>query len=99
VDALFLDVEHRTEDLAAARPIAGRAAIGEMCATWLEQTPDFDYDVLDVLTDGFQAAVLWRYKVRDLELDGVSWLSCRDGEIVDARVYFDSHALLWEPRG
>jgi hypothetical protein len=29
-----------------------------------------------------------------VELEGVSWLACRDGEIVRADVHFDVHALL-----
>ena len=93
MDALFLDVEHRTADLTATRPIEGREAIEAMCVHWLEETPAFDYVVDDVLTDGRTAAVRWRYVVEGIELDGVSWLTCAGGEIREARVYFDSLGL------
>jgi hypothetical protein len=46
-----------------------------------------------VVGDGATAAVRWRYAVRGLELDGVSWLTCAGGVIREARVYFDSLAL------
>ena len=91
--ALFLDVEHRTADLARVRPIEGRPAIEDMCRSWLRRTPDFEYEVEQVVSDGDTAAVRWRYAVEGLELDGVSWLTCTDGEIREARVYFDSLGL------
>jgi hypothetical protein len=91
--ALFLDVEHRTADLAATRPIQGRDAIEEMCRQWLGETPAFEYEVDVVLSDGRQAAVRWRYAVEGIALDGVSWLGCAGGEIHEARVYFDSLGL------
>jgi hypothetical protein len=92
-DAVFVDVEHRTDDLASTREIVGRPAIEEMCRAWLASTPDFDYDVLDVIATRTAGAVRWRYRVEDVELEGVSWLTCANGEIVDARVYFDSLGL------
>jgi len=90
----MIDVEHRTADLAEPRPLVGREEIEEQAAAWLESTPEFGYDVLEVLADETRAAVLWRYEVEGIELDGVSWLSCERGEIREARVYFDSHGLL-----
>lgn len=96
-DALLVDVEHRTADLAAVTPIVGREAITALTRRWLEESPPFDYDVIEVLADGSSAAVLWRYRVLGeegpVEFDGVSWLRCASGEIVDARVYFDSLGL------
>jgi hypothetical protein len=91
--ALFLDVEHRTADLAATRPIQGRATIEAMCRQWLDETPTFEYEVDEVLSDGRQAAVRWRYAVQGVALDGVSWLACAGGTIHEARVYFDSLGL------
>ena len=88
-----MDVEHRSDDLAAVRPLVGRAAIEEMCRSWLAETPSFEYDVLDVVATGKTAAVRWRYRVEGLDLEGVSWLTCERGEIVDARVFFDSLGL------
>ena len=93
-DGVMIDVEHRTADLAEPRPLVGREEIEEQAAAWLESTPEFGYDVLEVLADETRAAVLWRYEVEGIELDGVSWLSCERGEIREARVYFDSHGLL-----
>ena len=90
----MIDVEHRTADLAEPRPLVGREEIEEQAAAWLRSTPEFGYDVLEVLVDEGRAAVLWRYEVEGIELDGVSWLSCERGEIREARVYFDSHGLL-----
>jgi uncharacterized protein (TIGR02246 family) len=92
-DAVFIDVEHRTADLASVRPITGRAAIGELTRGWLAETPQFEYDVAEVIAEGESAAVRWRYAVEGIELDGVSWLRCAGGEIVEARVYFDSLGL------
>ena len=96
-DALFVDVEHRTGDLASVRPITGRVAIAELTRGWLAETPEFAYEVAQVLADGDSAAVRWRYRVRGassaLDLDGVSWLRCAHGEILEARVYFDSLGL------
>ena len=75
------------------RPIVGRTAIEAMARDWLEQTPEFEYEVDEVLSAGSTAAVRWRYRVSGLDLDGVSWLRCADGEILDARVFFDSLGL------
>ncbi len=93
VDALFLDVEHRTDDLAGVRPIVGREAIRALCTRWLAETPHFEYDVEQVLSEGTAAAVRWRYVVEGHELPGVSWLSCRGDGIATAHVYFDSLGL------
>jgi uncharacterized protein (TIGR02246 family) len=92
-DAVFVDVEHRTADLASVRPVEGRTAIGELTREWLAETPEFEYEVTEVIADGEHAAVRWRYAVEGIELDGVSWLACAHGEIVEARVYFDSLGL------
>ncbi len=92
-NAVFVDVEHRTEGLTSVRPLVGRAAIEDMCRSWLEATPAFEYEVVDVLSTDTTGAVRWRYRVEDLDLEGVSWLTCSHGEIVDARVYFDSLGL------
>ena len=93
-DGVMVDVEHRTEDLSQPRPLVGRAEIEAQAVAWLESTPLFAYDVLEVLADETRASVLWRYEVEGVELDGVSWLRCERGEIREARVYFDSHGLL-----
>jgi len=90
----MIDVEHRTEDLSGPRPLVGREEIEAQAAAWLRSTPEFAYDIVEVLADDVRAAVLWRYEVEGVELDGVSWLSCGRGEIHEARVYFDSHGLL-----
>jgi len=90
----MIDVEHRTEDLAEPRPLVGREEIEAQAAAWLRSTPEFAYDIVEVLADDVRAAVLWRYEVEGAELEGVSWLSCRRGKIYEARVYFDSHGLL-----
>lgn len=96
-DARFVDVEHRTPDLGAARPVAGREAIREVARRWLGEAGAFEYDVVEVLSDGASAAVRWRYRVPGvsggIELDGVSWLRCVAGEIAEAHVWFDSLAL------
>ena len=92
-DALFVDVEHRTPDLATVRPIEGRAAIEATCRRWLAETPEFSYEVEGVLSGAGTAAARWRYSVAGLELDGVSWLLCVGGVIREARVYFDSLGL------
>lgn len=89
----MVDVEHRTPDLGRVRPLVGREAIGTTCRAWLEETPAFEYDVLEVLSDGTFAAIRWRYAVEGLELDGVSWLRCEDGVIREALVLFDSLGL------
>jgi uncharacterized protein (TIGR02246 family) len=94
---VFVDVEHRTADLSSVRPIEGRPAIAELTRSWLAETPAFEYEVTEVLEDGESAAVRWRYGVpgvtRELDLEGVSWLRCARGEILEAHVYFDSLGL------
>jgi uncharacterized protein (TIGR02246 family) len=92
-EAVFVDVEHRTEDLAAVRPICGRGEIRAMCERWLAEVPSFRYDVTRVVSDGPTAAVRWRYAVDGLDLDGVTWLETAAGEITRADVLFDSLAL------
>ncbi len=92
-DALFVDVEHRTEDLGAVRPLRGREEIRAMCVAWLAETPSFEYEVEQVLAAGRAAAVRWRYRVEGLDLPGVSWLTVRDGAIAEAFVVFDSLGL------
>ena len=96
-DATLVDVEHRTPDLGEARPIRGRHAIRQLTIDWLEQTPAFEFDVTSLLADGDQVAYRWRYGVgveTDVRLDGITWLSCRAGEIREALVVFDSYRLL-----
>jgi hypothetical protein len=93
-DGVMLDVEHRTADGSGPRPLEGRAAIEAMAREWLAVVPEFEYDVLEVLADATRAAARWRYAVQGREFDGVSWLDCRDGEIVRALVLFDSYGLL-----
>lgn len=97
-DGVLEDVEHRSADLLSVRPVAGRAAIEDLTRGWLEATPAFAYDVLEVLADERSAAVHWRYTVPDAgELEGLSWLTCAGGEIERAFVAFDSYALLQRP--
>jgi hypothetical protein len=97
-DGVMIDVEHRTQDLSAARPLRGRADIAAMAQTWFAATPVFDYQIRAVLADRHAAAKRWRYTVPgtagDLVIDGVTWLSCADGAIREAQVLFDNHALL-----
>jgi ketosteroid isomerase-like protein len=98
VDAVMVDVEHRTPDGRAARPLVGRPEIEAVAEAWFREVGAFDYVVDEVLADGERAAVRWTYRVTagatPVELEGVSWLACRDGEIVRADVHFDVHALL-----
>ena len=42
-DAVFIDVDHRTDDLSSARPVVGREAIEAMARRWLEETPAFEW--------------------------------------------------------
>ncbi len=98
-DAVMVDVEHRTPDGRSARQLAGRVEIEAVAARWLRETGPFAYEVDDVLADRTRAAVRWTYRVdaqpgQPLTLEGLSWLDCRDGEIVRADVMFDVHALL-----
>ena len=95
-DAEFLDVEHRTPDGSAPRAIAGRAAIRVVCEDWLAAIPAFEYEVVDVVGDDRRAAKRWRYVVGPADVEGVTWLDCRDGEIVRALVLFDIAGL--DPR-
>jgi ketosteroid isomerase-like protein len=93
-DAVFLDVEHRTPDLRRAREIRGREAIADLTRAWVAETPRFDYDLLDVLAGEMQAATRWRYATAEVDVEGVTWIWCRNGEISRALVLFDSHAFL-----
>jgi uncharacterized protein (TIGR02246 family) len=97
-DGVMIDVEHRTEDLSAARPLRGPEEIASMARAWFAATPVFDYRIRAVLADGHAAAKRWRYTVPGtagaMVVDGVTWLSCADGAIREALVLFDSHALL-----
>jgi hypothetical protein len=47
----------------------------------------------EVLSAGSTEAVRSRYRVRGLELEGVTWLRCAGGESLEARVFFDSLGL------
>ena len=97
-DGVMIDVEYRTDDLSRTRPLRGRAAIEAESRAWFASTPVFDYQIRKVLCDERSAAKLWRYTVpgiaEELVIDGVTWLTCARGEIQQALVYFDSHALL-----
>ena len=55
----MLDVEHRTPDALAARPLEGRETIRAVTAAWFERTPAFSYELVDVLGDERSAAVRW----------------------------------------
>lgn len=96
----MLDVEHRTDDLLAARPIRGRAAIEALTLDWLRESPEFDFRILGVLADSASAAYRWRHETPGPEgivaFEGITWLTCADGEIERALVYFDSHQVLTE---
>ena len=63
---------------------------------WLAATPAFEYEVVDVVGDDRRAAKRWRYVVGPADVEGVTWLDCRDGEIVRALVLFDIAGL--DPR-
>jgi uncharacterized protein (TIGR02246 family) len=95
-EGVMVDVEHRTADLTEARPLEGRREIEATARAWLEQTPAFDYKVLAILADSDRAAIRWRYSLPtpEFELEGQTWLTCEAGEIVEARVDFDSFQLL-----
>lgn len=95
----MVDVEHRTADGRAARPLRGRPEIEATARRWLAETPEFAFEVLDVLSDGARAAARWRYVVptasaEPLAVEGVTWLRCAGGRIEHALVLFDSHALI-----
>jgi hypothetical protein len=92
-DGVMLDVEHRTADGTAARPLRGRAEIARVAAAWFVDTPVFEYEVLDVLADSTRAAKRWRYRVGEVEVEGVTWLACAGGCIERALVVFDAAAL------
>ena len=93
-DGVMLDVEHRTPDLEDVRPLRGRADIEATTRAWLAETPEFEYEVLEVLSDSTSAAKRWRYAVGGVEVEGVTWLRCAGGEIVEALALFDSYRLL-----
>jgi hypothetical protein len=90
----MVDVEHRTDDLADVRPLVGRDAIEATARAWLDDTPEFEYELVSVLASGRKAAVRWRYAVGGSAYEGLSWLDCERGEIREALVCFDSHRLL-----
>jgi len=96
-DALFIDVEHRTADMRAPRPIRGRAEIEAVTRGWFGSTPSFRFEIGRVLSDGTAAAFLWEYQVPGIDgpvtVDGVTWLSCASGLIDEAHVHFDSVGL------
>ncbi len=98
VDGVMLDVEHRTADLLAARPIRGRAAIEELTVGWLRDTPSFAFEITGLLADEATAAYRWTYEVPGAEdsvaVEGITWLTCADGLIGEALVCFDSYALM-----
>jgi hypothetical protein len=93
-DAVMIDVEHRTPDGKDPRVLSGRSEIAKVAEDWFASTPTFDYEVLEVLSDRRRAAVLWRYELETASFQGVTWLRCKAGEIVEALVYFDSYGLL-----
>ena len=97
-DGVMVDVEHRTADLSRARPIRGRAAIEELTAGWLRETPGFRFEIAAVLADESTAAYRWSYEVpgatEAVAVEGITWLACADGMISEALVCFDSYALM-----
>jgi uncharacterized protein (TIGR02246 family) len=97
-DGVMIDVEHRTADLRRVRPIRGRAAIEELTAGWLRETPRFQFEITGVLADDSAAAYRWSYEVMGLTdavaVEGITWLACADGMISEALVCFDSYALM-----
>jgi hypothetical protein len=90
----MVDVEHRTDDLDDVRPLRGRADIEATTRRWFADTPEFGYEILDVLESDRAAAKRWLYRVPgaagSVEVEGVTWLDCEAGEIREARVLFDS---------
>ena len=98
-DAIMVDVEHRTADGREARPLRGRDEIEATARRWLAETPEFTFEVLEVLGDTTRAAARWRYAVpvgggAPFAVEGVTWLRCAGGHIEHALVLFDSHALV-----
>jgi uncharacterized protein (TIGR02246 family) len=93
-DGTLFDVEHPTLVGSRARPVVGREEIERVTTDWLEATPSFKYEIVDVIPGGDRAAARWRYRVDAIELDGLTWLSCRNGSILLALVLFDSRVLL-----
>jgi ketosteroid isomerase-like protein len=97
-DAVMVDVEHRTPDGRQARPLRGREEIERVTRAWCISTGDFDYVVNDVIEDGDRGAARWTYEwevgARRREVEGLTWLDCRDGHIVRATVCFDTLALV-----
>jgi predicted ester cyclase len=98
VDGVMIDVEHRTADLRQARPIRGRAAIEELTAGWLRDTPEFRFEIERLLADDATVAYRWSYEVDGdadvAAVEGITWLVCAGGEISEALVCFDSYALM-----
>ena len=97
-DGVMVDVEHRTPDGLRARPLRGRREIEDVTRRWCETTGDFDYVVEAVIEQGASAAVRWSYEwetgsARE-QVEGLTWLDCRDGVIVRATVCFDALLLL-----
>jgi ketosteroid isomerase-like protein len=99
-DAVMVDVEHRTLDGREARPLQGRAEIEVVTREWCRTTGAFAYAVEAVIEEGDAGAVRWSYEretgARRQQVEGLTWLDCRDGSIVRATVCFDS-ILLLEP--
>ena len=97
-DGVMVDVEHRTADLRRARPIRGRAAVEELTLGWLGETPAFRFEITGLLADASTAAYRWTYEVAgatdEVAVDGITWLACTDGMILEALVCFDSFALM-----
>jgi hypothetical protein len=94
-DGTFYDVERRTSDLRRVRPLVGRDDIERETEQWFASNPDFDYQITGLLSDGNEAYARWNYRL-DLpdgsvhQTDGVTWFVQHQGEITEARVYFDS---------
>ena len=96
-DGVLHDVEHRTPDLSAARPIVGRPAIEAITEAWLAATPAFRFEIAAVLARGDAAAYRWTYEVTGAPgtaVEGITWLTCAGGRIRHALVVFDSLGLL-----
>jgi hypothetical protein len=97
-NGVMIDVEHRTADLRAPRPIAGRAAIEQLATAWLKDTPSFEFEITGLLADASTVAYRWSYDVPGTEgsvaLEGITWMACANGMISEALVCFDSYGLM-----
>lgn len=77
--------------------MAGLKSPEELAHAWREALVGGDADAFGALFPEDALFVDVEHRTADsegpVELDGVSWLRCASGEIVGARVYFDSLGL------